>query len=333
MTYKMFDTAQGQFCIDWDTCCHIIRSYHRSRLQLDYSKEQRESQVSIINPLSWEMPDLIMLTVDWDKVRSEATTAVLNSAHGLAFRAVFQKDGIDAMVRELQMMQRKTKANNEAFQEKQRDVSRKASKEIEAAVASYGTALTVAKTVRDVSASILVGIGTVVSGGTAALGIGAGAALKGTAKYQDSEKNGEGVALIEVTQTVVTNAIPMGKGVKLIINTAGDTGKALVEGKSVWTAIGVGAVNVITAPLGDKAKSTLGDIFDKTAVSAVVKVGQDQAKSAAQRQVKELGKSSESSSPAFGGASPLMDSIAFEDSFLLKLAVIDMSQGIGRSWW
>jgi hypothetical protein len=136
-----------------------------------------------------------------------------------------------------------------------------------------------------------------------------------------------------VTQTVVTNAIPMGKGVKLIINTAGDTGKALVEGKSVWTAIGVGAVNVITAPLGDKAKSTLGDIFDKTAVSAVVKVGQDQAKSAAQRLVKKLGKSSESFSRDFGQASPLMDSIAFEDSLLLKLAVIDMSQGIGRSWW
>jgi hypothetical protein len=53
----------------------------------------------------------------------------------------------------------------------------------------------------------------------------------------------------------------------------------------------------------------------------VVKVGQDQAKSAAQRQVKAL------------NASPLMDSIAFEDSLLLKLAVIDMSQGIGRSWW
>jgi hypothetical protein len=85
------------------------------------------------------------------------------------------------------------RANNEAFQKKQRDVSQKASKEIEAAVASYGTALTVAKTVRDISASILVGIGTVVSGGTAALGIGAGAALKGTAKYQDSEKNQEGV--------------------------------------------------------------------------------------------------------------------------------------------
>jgi len=71
-------------------------------------------------------------TVDWDKVRSEAATAVLNSAHGMAFRAVFQKDGIDAMVRELQMMQRRTRTNNEAFQEKQRDVSRKASKEIEA---------------------------------------------------------------------------------------------------------------------------------------------------------------------------------------------------------
>jgi hypothetical protein len=71
---------------------------------------------------------------------------------------------------------------------------------------------------------------------------------------------------------VVTNAIPMVKGVKLIINTAGDSSKAPVEGKSVWTATGVGAVKVITAPLGDKAQSALGDIFDKTAVSAVVKL-------------------------------------------------------------
>lgn len=336
MTYKLYSTAQGEFCIDWDTCCHIIRSFERSKLQLKHSKEERESQATSINPMTWGMPDLIMLTVDWEKVRTEATQAVLTTAHGMAFRAIFQENGIDQMVRDLQGMQRATRANNEAFQKKQRDVGKKAAEEIERVVSAAGTALSVAQVVRDISASVLVGLGTVASGGTlgAAIGIGGGAALKGTAKYQDTEKNAEGVALIEVTQTVVTNAIPMGKGVKLVINVAGDTGKAVVEGQSVWTAIGVGAVNVITAPLGDKAKSLLEGVFSKAAVSASVKVGQDQAKKAAQKQVKEIGKGSESGTASgFGKASSLMNSIAFEDSFLLKFAVIDMQKGIGQSWW
>jgi len=356
MTYQQFNTKQGQFAIDWDVCSRIIRSYYRSEFQLDYSKEERESQVSTFNPLSWGMPDLIMLTVDWDKVRSETYKVVFPTAWSMAFRAGQDAGGVDGLVRELQMMQRATRANIEAFQRRQRDASHRTLMEMEKSIASYGDAVSYARLVRDLAASILIGIGTagtgtvvtagtaalgtagtgtVVTTGMAALGIGAGTILKGTAKYQDSEKNREGMALFDVAQTLITSVIvpKEAKGVKLIINTVADTGKALIEGKPVWKAIGVGAVNLITAPLGDKAKSTLSNTFNKTAVSVGVKIAQDRTKSWAQGQVKRLGNSPESSSPVFREASPLTDSIAFEDSFLLKLAVVDMEKGVGGSWW
>jgi hypothetical protein len=332
MAYKFYDTAQGAFCIDWDTCCHIIRSYHRSELTLANSREERESQVTLVNPLSWGLPDLYMLTVDWDKVRSEATAQVLSSAHGLAFRAVFQKNGVDAMVSELKAMQARTRSNNAAFKDKTQAVSRKAFHEIEKSVAGYQTAVDILKGVRDLSASTLVGLGTAATGGAAALGIGAGAVLKSTAKYQDTEKNAGGVAFVEASQTILTAVVPMGTAAKIVVATVGDTGKALIEGRSVGTALGIGAVNVVTGPLGDKGKKLLGAIFDKVAVGAVVKVGQDALKRFLQKEVKEAGKAAPG--PAFTGrASPLMDSLAFEDSLLLKFAVVDPAKGIGQSWW
>ena len=336
MAYRLYNTKQGAFSIDWDTCCHIIRSYHRSDFQLRYAREERESQVSLIDPRSWGMPDLVMVTVDWLRVQEEAKSATLLSAHGMAARAIFESNGIDQMVDTLRSMQRKTRSNIAAFQRMQQTAARKASEEIEAAVSMGERGQGVAKTIRDMSASFLVGLGSVASGGTATaiLGLSAGSVLKGTAKYQDAEQNAEIGTFLEVSQTVVTNAFTMGKGVKILVNVVMDGSKAYADGNSVLTSIGVGTVNVVTGPMGDKAKDTLKKIFAVAAVPGIVKVGQDLIKKKGQSLVKEIGQGSESSSGTeFGRGSALMESLAFEESMLLKLAVVDMQKGIGNSWW
>lgn len=50
MTYRLYDTAQGQFALCWDTCCQIIKSYHWARPQHRHSTEMTESQSQLLKP-------------------------------------------------------------------------------------------------------------------------------------------------------------------------------------------------------------------------------------------------------------------------------------------
>ena len=344
MAYKYYDTAQGTFCIDWDTCTNIIRSHHRSQLTLDYATEKRESQISAINPLSWGLPDLIMLTVDWDKVRQESEGRILSTAHLLAARAIFQKNGVDELVRTLRNMQTTTRQNHAKFKAKIDAVSAKAYREIEASIAGYQNVIDKAKLQRDLSGSVLIGLASIATGGAAALAVGSGAALKATSKYQDAERNAEGVAVIEATQTIITSVIPMSAAakvapgaaqtVKVIVSAVGDTSKAWLDGQSLGKAIAIGSVNLVTGPLGDKIKSTIGPIVSKGVLNVSVKVGQDNAKRFLQRQVKSPGTESSGIPPlAARGPAKLSHSLSVEDNLLLKLAIIDPAKGIGQSWW
>ncbi len=338
MTYKAYDTAQGLFAVDWDTFIKIVRSYHRSKLQLRYSKEVRESQ-STINPLSWGLPDLVYIEVDWDKVNSELQALVILSANELAFKAVFAKDGIDRLVHELQMMQYDTRKYNERIRESMMFASRISMREIENSVEGYQTAVEIAKVTRDLSGSILMGAATVVTGGGAAIAVGAaGTVIKTTAKYQDT--GSVGVAVVEASQQLVCTVIPiargakMGTALKVIISTAADTGKALLEGKSIGKAVAVGSVNLITGPAAAVAKEKLVSLLGKVAAPVVVKVVEDITKKFTQNKIKQVGTGSAAPADfAPKHSENEWTELTFEDDLLLKFAFIDMEKGLGRSWW
>ena len=339
MTYKVYDTAQGSFCIDWETCCQIIRSYQRASLQMRYSKEVRESQTSILNPLSWGLPDLTFIEVDWDRVRSEAQQAVYSSSWSLAASASFESNGVDRLVEKLRGMQRDIRRLNADFQQQMRAASKKSWNAMEGSIASYQSRIDEARIIRDLSGSILIGASTVATGGAAlAATAGMGTVLKTTATYQDT--GSAGAAAIEATQNIVCTVIPaargkaMGAATKVVISTVADTGKALLEGKSIGTAIAAGAVNIPTGAAGAMVKGAAVKVLGKAAAPIVVKVVQDRAKKIGQSAIKNPSSSAGHHAKTSASAtSDLADQVSFADDLLLKLALVDMEKGIGRSWW
>jgi hypothetical protein len=344
MTYKVYNTAQGSFCIDWETCCQIIRSYQRASLQMTYSKEKTESQSSAVDPRTWGLPDLTFIEVNWGRVRSDAHAAVLSSAWSLGASAMFQSKGVDTLVQRLRGMQFDTRQLNSDFQDKMRAASKKSWKAMESSLDSYESKIYYARLARDFSGSILIGAATVVTGGVGlAATAGMGTVLKTTATYQDT--GSAGAAVIEATQNIVCTVIPvargkaMGTATKVVISTVADTGKALLEGKSIGTAIAVGAVNVPTGAGGGMVKDSAVKLLGKVAAPIVVKVAQDQAKKFGQTKIKNWSSSKSTSSigddarTMTSATSDLADQVSFEDDLLLKLAVIDMAKGVGRSWW
>lgn len=94
MTYRLYDTGQGQFALCWDTCCQFIKSYHRASLQHRHSREVTESQSQMLNPSTWGMPDLTYLSVDWHKVRQESAANTLSDAWRLGAVATFSGGGV-----------------------------------------------------------------------------------------------------------------------------------------------------------------------------------------------------------------------------------------------
>src|SRR6266508_1605140 len=147
-----------------------------------------------------------------------------------------------------------------------------------------------------------------------------GTVVKTTAKYQDT--GNAGVAALEATQNIVCTVIPvarqatMSKAVKTVISTTMDAGKALLEGKSLGTAIAAGAVNVPTAAGGELAKKGLQTVLGKTAVPVVVKVAEDQAKKALQGWVKSRGASGTMAQDArmvAAGSAGLCQQVSLED--------------------
>jgi hypothetical protein len=363
MAYQLYHTAQGEFCIDWDTCCQIIRSYYRSSAQLKHASERKESQRGL-NPFSWGMPDLSYLEVDWDKVRKDTEENTLSDAWKLAAFATFGKHGIDELVSKLQQMQKETRSNTAKFNGQQRKVTQASMDSIKSSVASYQSTIDVLKDVRDTSGAALILAATVATGGAAVSAAVAGGGLKTWAAYQDT--GSLGVATIEAAQNIIICVIPAARGVKLGEKVAAEkvmkvvmvavleTDKAVLEGHELSVALQKGLAKGAGSAAGELLKGPLKKIIDRTAVpltAKVLKIPTDvasgylvgAAKKAVENKTKDaVGKMFESSGQTrheivrSRTEERSWDSVltfADKDKLLLKFAVVDMSKGIGHSWW
>ena len=352
MTYRIYDTAQGQFALCWDTCCRIMTSYHRARFQHEYSREVTESQSQMLSPLTWGLPDLSFVSVDWEKVRHETTGNTMSDAWRLGAVATFSGDGIDALVRELKRMQTETRQKHALFNASLKQASAKSLAAMNRTVGTAQSWIDGAKVVRDLSGSVLIGASTAATGGLAGavlFGAGAGSAIKGVAKFQDSGSYGS--AAIEVSQNIVFSVFRTPKTVKVVASVTADTFKALLEGRSIGTALAEGSMNVPSTVLGEGAKKLLGPLMTKVAVPVVsrvisappqvlaklpievgTKVLADRAKKAAQNAVRGDAQTPLTSEKASMRHS-LTDTVSVDEDLLLKFAIVDMSKGAGRSWW
>ncbi len=364
MGYKLVETPKGQFAIDWDIVTRIIRSYVRARLQCQYSRTVKESQTSL-NPLSWALPDFQYIEVDWAKVSAETLTGTWS--HGFRLAALTYQS-VDAMVRELKTMQAETRRLQDVFQKQMRAASRASSVEMEKAVSTYRSLANGAAVVRDLSATILIGASTAgvgVAGSGALAMAGAGTALKSIGKYQDTGSIGS--AVIEAGQNIAFTVIPPLKGAalagnekvaKVVISVAADTGKALLEGKSIGAAVLVGSIQLAVPAVGKVVESKpVQAVLNKTALPVATKIltgppemiarlpGKVTTK-LAEEALKKGGRALITAAPsqkplqaeaqrlqASPASDPLVDALTFEEDLLLKFAIVDMAQGIGRSWW
>lgn len=335
MAYKVYDTAQGPFCIDWDTCVHIIKSYHRADFQSRYSNEVTESQVSI-NPMTWGLPSLSYIEVDWPKVNQEASGRSILAAYRLGAIAIFQKGGVDVMVHELLEMQQETRRLNARFREDAAAASRRSWKAMESAVSTYGNWVNGLQIVRDGSASVVVGAATVATGGAAVALAGGGTILKAAYKYQDTGL--VGVAAIEATQNVICYLIPAtkaGTALKVVVTATSDAAKAVLQPESSgWIAFAAGAIGGLASAGGSALKKALEFVLPKTAAPVIAKVLQDISKKKAQSAlVSRASSTSVSDDARLARGGGLASHITLDDDWLLKLAVVDMTKGVGRSWW
>lgn len=364
MAYKLYNTTQGQFCVDWETCCQIIRNYYRSASQLRNAKDVRESERGW-NPFSRNLPDLTYLDVDWRQVHRDTEGYTAATAWRLAAIANFDRHGIDRLVSELKGMQADTRRANAAFCKRQRDTGRKSALAISNSVASYQRDIDIARVTRDLSGSVLIGAATVATAGGASgaalLGSGLGTAIKTTAAYQNT--GSMGVAAMEATQNIVLYAIPAARGaalsgsekvLKVVLAGVLDTDKAVLQGSRLSAALEKGAVGAAVSAAGGPMKRALGGLLDRTAVPVLAKVlststrtASEYASGIAAKVTQDFGKkalqggigdngglaphqlSSKSHRHSWASAMSFSD----YDGILLKLAVIDMVKGVGRSWW
>src|SRR5688572_583056 len=72
MGYEPLANGQTQFAVDWDIVGRLVRSYHTANLQLTYAREITMSESHWYNPMTWSLPDISHVEVDWDAVRADA---------------------------------------------------------------------------------------------------------------------------------------------------------------------------------------------------------------------------------------------------------------------
>lgn len=350
MTWKPYQTEQGEFCIDWDVCCQIIRSYHRAKAQLGHSRDVVESQVSTWNPMTWKLPDLSFVEVDWAAVRKESETRVAMDGWRLGAVAMFKPRGVDGMVHELREMQAETRRLNESLRARMRMATAKSMAAMERSVDAFESSVETARHVRDLAGSTLILAGTIATGGLASgalLGTGAGTVLKTTAKYQDTGSAAS--AAIEAVQNIAFTVFPAARGralaggekvAKVIVSVVADTGKAILEGDSLRAAMAKGIVNVPAAVVSEGVSKALKPILAKAPLPVAVQMATVAiAKKGAEDKVKGTllknkdGPSAHDVQRSATASTGIMRSLSFDDHMLLKLAVIDMNKGIGNSWW
>lgn len=352
------------FAIDWDIVYRIVRGYHLANLRDKHSKVVTTSESTWFNPFSWSLPDIRSLEVNWDNVNGEVVAAADKDSNRLAEKATRSVPGFHW---ELEGMVLDTARRTEAFTDKMGALQTDNMSRIGSAVESYSGQIEAAKFVRDTAADgLMVGATIITAGGAGVAILGSGSALKGWAKYQDTDNLSEDRRLGSAFATGVGNfvfgAFKLGgrtlsvgeEAVVVIMQAKWETGVALAEGKSIGQALATGSLK-LAGPFVDRVFKLLPvkAMIERACVPIVITIttnndGIENVASAmaskwlgkvAQKQgVERGGKAaikalSGSSSTLAGEAlrhSEVIANATLSDHQLLTLAIVNMNKGIGR---
>jgi hypothetical protein len=140
--------------------------------------------------LSWSLPDVLQLEVDWEAVRRSADAYVDGD-----LRSMQQQAKTDAayVARSLEDMVECGGKDKEQFIDWMGDIQTRNMQRIDQAVKDYDADIRIARWIRDTSADGLMVGASVMSGGAATSLLAGGSFLKGEAKFQDSGSIGAAV--------------------------------------------------------------------------------------------------------------------------------------------
>jgi hypothetical protein len=364
MAYELVRSGNTQFAIDWSVVRRLVRSYYLSYYQLSYASEVTLSDSHWYNPLSWSLPDVTNLEVDWDAVRrqtdadtdseiQEMTGQAVRDAAGVAYR-------VEAMIDD-------AARRKEGYLNWMGDLQTDNMKKINQAVNDYESHVEIAQFVRNASADGLMVGASVMSGGAAVAVMGAGSTLKGTAKFQDT--GSVGAAVMEGVGSFAFAFVKLGKSfsfkqdmILALVQAPYKAGTELVGGASVGKALLSGGLK-LTGPAVNQLfnLSPVKTLFDRIAMpisiwqKTIDEPGHGQslnvadeilrkfAKERAQKRgIEGAGKnailrtgSSSSSAPNRQGSSrqgAVLAEATLTSKFLLYLAFVNMNEGVGRGW-
>jgi hypothetical protein len=371
VAYSLLANDRATYAVDWGIVERLVRSYHRSRARDLYSTVVTTSDSTWYNPFSWSLPDVRSIEVDWARVDASASDAADRDLNRMAERATVDARG---MYLDLKGMVEDTSRSTNAFTDRLGALQTENMARITSAVDSYGTQIEVAKFVRDTSADGLMVGATITTGGAGVALLGGGSALKGWAKYEDTDglttDRRVGAAVATGVGSFVFGAFKLG-GAKLsggqeavltILQAKWDTGVALLEGKSLGTAIATGSLK-LAGPFVDRLfkSGAATRLFQKACVPISVTVqrvgaagvpeianvaatlsqkwttkvfGKQVVERSGKAAIKTLAAPNvppPATLPTSAPARPsLLSRAILTDQTLLALAIVDMERGIGR---
>lgn len=355
MAYELMQSGDTQFAIDWSVVRRLVRSYYTAYHQLNYGQEVTLSDSQWYNPMSWSLPDVSHIEVNWEAVRRRTDADTDEELRKMQQEA---KTNAASVAYRLDSMIETAARNKEAFVDWMGDVQTQNTKSIDQAVDAYESKIEIAKFVRDRSADGLMIGASVMSGGTAVAVMGAGSILTGEAKFQDTGSVGAGV--MEGVGTFAFAYVKLGKEfsfkqdmVLALVQAPYKTGTELVAGATVGEAALSGALT-LTDPTVDRllklgpskslfekvavplvityrGKNVASELLSKSAGAMIQKVGIEGAgKNALLRLGSAPGADSSDEPPRRQGS--VVAQATLTDKYLLYLSFVNMKNGIGRGW-
>jgi hypothetical protein len=364
MAYELVRSGNTQFAIDWSVVRRLVRSYYLSYYQLSYASEVTLSDSHWYNPMSWSLPDVTNLEVDWDAVRRQTDADTDLEIQDMSSQAVRDAAGVAYRV---ESMIDDAARRKEGYLSWMGDLQTENMKKINQAVNDYQSHIEISQFVRNASADGLMVGASVMSGGAALAVMGAGSTLKGAAKFQDT--GSVGAAVMEGVGSFAFAFVKLGKSfsfkqdmILALVQAPYKAGTELVGGASVGKALLSGGLKLTGPALNQLFNlSPVKTLFDRIAMpisiwqKTIDEPGHQQfvnvadeilrkfAKEVAQKRgIEGAGKNailrigSSSSSTANRGASSRQGAVLAEatltSKFLLYLAFVNMNEGVGRGW-
>jgi hypothetical protein len=353
MGYELLANGRTQFAIDWDIVSRLVRSYHTARLQMVYAREVTMSNSHWYNPMTWSLPAISHVEVDWEKVRRDADSLALADVRNMRTEAKYNAARI---ARRLEDLIELTAERKETFVNWIGTVQTQNMESINKAIEDYESGAEIARFVRDTSADGLMVGASVMTGSAAVAALGGASFFKGTCQFQDTGSVGAGV--MRGAGTFAFAYVRLGKQftfkqdmVLALVQAPYSLGTELVGGATVSKAVAASAVK-LTAPTADRL-FRLGPartLFDKVAVPIVVTYGGENVASSflgklvekgVQRGVEDVARKALNGSGSPPEDAPhleprrpgqVIDQSTVSTKFLLHLAFVNMEKGIGRGW-